>query len=84
MSFTKQIHRNTVKLGYSDHPLGQDKLAVVERWPDYTVRFRLVTPGAQLLCCFTEVDLIIQVCDTVGLDRLHCIEHQLIISCIHT
>ncbi len=37
---TKQC---TVKPVYSGHPLGQDKLAVVERWPDYRVQFQQIS-----------------------------------------
>ncbi len=34
---------DTVKPVYGGHPLGQDKLAVIERWPDYRVQFQQIS-----------------------------------------
>ncbi len=31
------------KPAYSGHPLGQDKLAVIETWPDYRVQFQQIS-----------------------------------------
>ncbi len=61
---------------YSGHPLGQGKLAVVERWPDYTMQFQQIGTlrgtTTYVFGCFIEVDLVIQVCNMAGLDRFHC------------
>ena len=33
----EQQHANTVEPVHSGHPSGPNKLAAIERWPDYTV-----------------------------------------------